>query len=51
MDNQIHTPTTHSLTWNTLESFSRFGDHSASETPGSIPNPAVKRRSADGTAS
>ena len=31
--------------------FPRFGDHSASETPGPIPNPAVKHRSADGTAS
>jgi hypothetical protein len=30
---------------------SRFGGHSVSKTPGSIPNPAVKCHSADGTAS
>ena len=28
-----------------------FGGHSTSETPGSIPNPAVKHCCADGTAS
>ena len=31
--------------------FSRFGGHSTSETPGPIPNPAVKRCRANGTAS
>ena len=31
--------------------FPRFGGHSTSKTPGSIPNPAVKCRCADGTAS
>ena len=34
-----------------LKFFSWFGGHSTSETPGSIPNPAVKHRCADGTAS
>ena len=33
------------------QEFIWFGDHSASKTPGPIPNPAVKCRSADGTAS
>ena len=28
-----------------------FGDHSTSKTPGPIPNPAVKCRRANGTAS
>jgi len=31
--------------------FPRFGGHSASKTPGPIPNPAVKCRRANGTAS
>ena len=31
--------------------FIRFGGYSTSETPGPFPNPAVKHRSADGTAS
>ncbi len=31
--------------------FFRFGGHSVSETPDPIPNSAVKRHSADGTAS
>ncbi len=34
-----------------VEFLSWFGGHSTSETPGSIPNPAVKHRCADGTAS
>ncbi len=31
--------------------FPRFGGHSVSKTPGSIPNPAVKCHRANGTAS
>ena len=34
-----------------IEDFPRFGGHSASETPGPIPNPEVKHCCADGTAS
>ena len=33
------------------QTYFEFGGHSTSETPGPFPNPAVKHRSADGTAS